>query len=253
MGKNLTLSIAAKVKALRRERKVTQAELAQYLGLSQGRLSQLEAGQGSFSAEHLLLLAKRFNVPPGSFASINQNSDAVLQNALIRLGAKHLRENEDVFPSEVQNNIHNIVREILNAPASHRVLTALACIIVENADPLLLNRLRLRLSEDRLIQRFGWLLENIAVALKKELALPLAPDVKKQYEKARFLISNLLDTSWFDASDFKKEDLLDPVVTPKSVELLKREASSISEKWKILTRVKPEDFQRNLKEASEAA
>ena len=48
------LQVARKVRELRTRLNWTQIELARKLGLSQGRLSALERGTGSFTAEQLL-------------------------------------------------------------------------------------------------------------------------------------------------------------------------------------------------------
>jgi XRE family transcriptional regulator, fatty acid utilization regulator len=60
--------ISRKVRELRTGRRRTQAELAKRLGLSQARLSEIERGQGSFSAEQLLEIFQLFNVDPSFFA-----------------------------------------------------------------------------------------------------------------------------------------------------------------------------------------
>ena len=60
--------IARKVKTLREEKRWTQAELSGRLGLSQSRLSEIERGQGSFTAEQFLTILKLFNVPVTHFA-----------------------------------------------------------------------------------------------------------------------------------------------------------------------------------------
>jgi transcriptional regulator with XRE-family HTH domain len=54
--------IARKVRELRKQRRWTQAELARRLGLSQSRLSEIERGAGSFSAEQFLTILSLFNV-----------------------------------------------------------------------------------------------------------------------------------------------------------------------------------------------
>ena len=57
------LAIASKVRDLRKARRWTQAELSKRLHLSQNRLSEIERGAGSFTAEQLLVILKLFNVP----------------------------------------------------------------------------------------------------------------------------------------------------------------------------------------------
>ena len=54
--------IARKVHDLRRGRRWTQAELARRLDLSQSRLSEVERGDGSFTAEQFLTILRLFNV-----------------------------------------------------------------------------------------------------------------------------------------------------------------------------------------------
>jgi transcriptional regulator with XRE-family HTH domain len=58
----IRLHIVDKVRALRRARRLTQAELAGKLGLSQARLSEIESGDGSFTAEQLVVILRLFNV-----------------------------------------------------------------------------------------------------------------------------------------------------------------------------------------------
>src|SRR5580658_8833730 len=87
--------VAKNARELRKERRWTQAELAKRLDLSQARLSEIEGGDGSFTAEQFLLLLKLFNVgasrfAPGAGASPGHDREAQIQNALARLGALHL-------------------------------------------------------------------------------------------------------------------------------------------------------------------
>ena len=76
------------VRELRRDRRWTQAELAGQLGLSQGRLSEIEGGKGSLTAEQFLLLLGLFNVGASRFWTAPADPEADLQNALARLGAR---------------------------------------------------------------------------------------------------------------------------------------------------------------------
>lgn len=78
--------IARKVRNLRAERHLTQAELSKVLGLSQGRYSEIERGKGSFTAEQFLELLRRFNVPASFFVTEKIDAGSSLQNALARLG-----------------------------------------------------------------------------------------------------------------------------------------------------------------------
>src|SRR5215510_11996482 len=111
--------ISNKVRDLRNERRWTQAELARRLGLSQSRLSEIERGQGSFTAEQFLTILRVLNVAVTHFASERRSSDEV-QNALARLGAAHLRESPNVLPSDRLGKTEDLIREVLVAPDSPR-------------------------------------------------------------------------------------------------------------------------------------
>ena len=83
--------IGRDVRALRRERAWTQGELAEKLGLSQSRLSEIESGGGSFTAEQFLRILTLFNVTTSRFTGGVVDREAQFQNALARLGAHQLQ------------------------------------------------------------------------------------------------------------------------------------------------------------------
>src|SRR6266567_2825625 len=105
--------IAEKVRVLRKARGWTQAELAARLSLSQARLSDIESGSGSFSAEQFLEILKLFNVGIDHFASEPREPVAELQNTLARLGAHQLQEREDVLPRKELEDVATVLYEAL--------------------------------------------------------------------------------------------------------------------------------------------
>lgn len=109
--------IAAQVRHLRTERRWTQAELAKGIGLSQARLSEVERGDGSFSAEQLLEILRLFNVTLDVFTE-RAAADDELQNALARLGATHLRTVPGALPSVRFGGARAVVREVLLSPGT---------------------------------------------------------------------------------------------------------------------------------------
>src|SRR5688572_5183840 len=156
--------IAAKVRELRQSRKWTQAELSKQLHLSQNRLSEIERGAGSFTAEQFLFLLKLFNVPASHFVDEAAEQDVRIQNALARLGAFHLQECAHVLPSEQLDDVHDVVKEAL-VYGSPSTLTALAPVLVRNADRLNLPRLLAELERAGLERRLAWVVENTLAAL----------------------------------------------------------------------------------------
>ena len=244
--------IAKKIRQLRQERQWTQKELAKLLGLSQNRLSEIEGGQGSFTAEQLLLLSKNFNVPVSDFVSIKGKADQKIQNALARLGATHLLENQASLPSEKLDQAVNLVYETLIAANSSRQIAALGPVIVNYATPPTLNKLRIRFNEAGLINRFGWLLDNVRYAINEELGERLPADWHKKYAKADLVLKNLLDFPWFklDSKDKNITDILDDTIAhPKDLKEVRSSSSNISKKWGVVSLIKPDDFVNALKEA----
>src|SRR5262249_44243414 len=136
-------------------RRWTQKELAARLEFSQSRLSEVERGAGSFTAEQFLLLLKLFNVGASHFVIGTGDPDLELQNALARLGATHLDESEDALPSERLEEVHAAIREALVSGAP-RLVAALAPVLVRNAERLNLVKLYADLERTGLQRRLGW-------------------------------------------------------------------------------------------------
>jgi len=238
--------IARKVRELRTERKWTQQELARRLDLSQSRLSELERGDGSFTAEQLLEILALFNVPATHFATHAPNHDAELQNALARHGATHLRESTDVLPSEKLEELTTLVREVLISQSS-RQLTALAPVLVSNAG--VLGILTRRLAGSGLERRFGWVLENTLVALNEDLNRT-PRGLGRQYRNALYSVETAL--SWLSEQVGQlapgPPDVLDPIASKRTRENVEAAASPISRHWGILTDVQPRDFTEALRD-----
>lgn len=245
------LGISKKIRQLRQERRWTQAAFAKLLGLSQSRLSELEHGQGSFTAEQLLVVLATFNVPIDHFAKIRKPEVDRRQNALARLGASHLMENESL-PSEQIKDALSAIREALVAADSARHIAAIAPVIVKNVNNINFNRLHVRLAELGLERRLSWALENTEEALKNELAKGLPRATAVAYARARirvrFALAEQRNSHPVGKSD--PEDILDlDIASEESKEETRQESSAISKRWRILTRIQVEDFIRALEAA----
>jgi len=242
--------IAKAVRTLRRERAWTQAELARKLGISQARLSQIESGGGSFSAEQLLLILKIFNVTPARFADGLQNRGSELQNALARMGAHHLYESEDVLPSTTVDDVVRIVAETLTQ-GDPRLTAALAPVLVSNIDRLPLSKLLLDLSRAGLERRLPWLCENVVQAINSELKTDPPRTWSKEARRAALVIDLFL-TAHTPPSDQPPAawEVLDAGIRSMKTALGVRDAASeASRKWHIITSLTPEDFVRALRDA----
>jgi transcriptional regulator with XRE-family HTH domain len=250
--------IASKVRELRRSRKWTQAELARQLQLSQNRLSELERGAGSFTAEQFLLLLKLFNVAASRFVSEPGEHDLRLQNALARLGALHLQESAQVLPSEQLEEVHDVVREAL-VDGSPRIVTALAPVLVRNAARLTLAKLYADLGRLGLERRLCWIIENTLMAL----GLVRAGSGPQYREWARIdrmeevVLHHFLQviTSHDHGGDppAVPPDILDATIrSERTLREVQSSASEISKRWGIVTSLQVEDFLQALESARAA-
>ncbi|MBL0311238.1 MAG: helix-turn-helix transcriptional regulator [Holophagaceae bacterium] len=244
--------IAGKIRALREGRRWTQADLSTKLGLSQGRFSEIERGQGSFTAEQFLEILSLFNVPVSHFAPKRTGADSELQNALARLGA-HLHERSTVLPSERLAEVGDVVREALLGAESARHTTSLAPVLVRNIDRINLNALRAQFLEYGLERRLAWLIENTLVAVRSELAGGLPSKEAMLYRRAELILNAYLANALLARSQRKPSevwDILDAqIVTEKILEEVQNSASTISRRWGIATVLQSNDFIEALKTA----
>ena len=130
----LPLAIAARVRELRHRRGLTQAALARQLGLSQNRLSEIERGGGSFSAEQFLRILRLFNVGASEFVASGHDRGLEVQNALL-----------------------------LGEP---RLVTAVAPVLVAHGARLSPSRLHADLEQLGHERRLAWVVENTLLALE---------------------------------------------------------------------------------------
>lgn len=251
--------IAKKVRELRLERHWTQTRLARLLNLSQNRLSEIENGQGSFTAEHLISILTVFNVSLDYFAKTKASAEEQLQNILERLGAAHLKGNSNILPTDRIKNVLEAVRETLATAKSPRLITALAPVIVYHADSEILNQLRYDLEESKLglIYRYGWVLRNVLDAIQNELQnTELSVELRNKYKHAERVINHLVGSSKFSLKAPKKKngDLwgIDAGInSQKTFEDVKKHSSRFSKAWGIVTRLQPKDFVEALRYARE--
>ena len=253
--RSLGLEIGARVRELRKERYWTQAQLAELLGISQNYLSVLERGKGSFTAEQFLVILGHFNVPVDFFSSRKASIGNQLQNVLARNGAAHLLERTDVIPSERLKEASDAIREALLSAESARQVTALAPVIVAQARNLNLPKIKAQLAEVGVDRRLSWVLDNTLEAISLELGRKLSPESALAYQQAQLLFRDTLRAWKAAGSDWIRkapEDILDPdIASEKSRDEVRDEASEISKRWRILTRIQVKDFVAALRAARE--
>lgn len=244
--------VVERVRQLRIERRWTQAQLARKLGFSQGRLSEIERGGGSFTAEQLIEVLRLFNVSIDTFLGAQDVEDE-LQNALARLGAAHLREAPGVVPSARVASVRAVIRETLLSPRSPRLLVALSPVVVGNLDALNLDVLHHELATIGYPTRLPWLVENVHAALSLIGAgrgrLPVA-----QWHRARVVLGDFIVRHPLPApAGVPGLDHLDTSIrTDRSLAAVNATASEISKRWGVVTALQPADFAEALREADAA-
>ena len=236
-------SVATHVRELRRGRGWTQAELAARLHLSQNRLSELERGAGSFTAEQLLVILKLFNVPVSLFGQDDEADQvATLQNALARLGALELQESDRVLPSERLEQVNDVIREAVLSRAP-RLITAIAPVLARNADRVNLHVIDDALLETGLSGRLPWVVDNTIEALTAELTGPLPRSWTQTYRRASVVLDAYRERVAARADRLELLDVLDPNIrSKKSVDEVRAQSSPIARRWRIVSGLQPTDF-----------
>jgi transcriptional regulator with XRE-family HTH domain len=223
--------------------------LAKHLDVSQSRLSDVERGQRSLSAEELLDVLRLFNVPATDFSGDARASESQMQNALERLGARHLRESSNVLPSEALKESGDVIREVLVAAESPRLIVALAAVLVAQVEQINFDRLHGQLQELGLQARLGWLLEN-TIEAATDLIIGWTPRRRLSlYQRAIALLQNALANVKGSSSVRRvrrraaKLDILDrDARSAKTVNALIANGSPISRSWNIVTAIQVADF-----------
>jgi transcriptional regulator with XRE-family HTH domain len=245
--------IGERVRELRRERHWTQEELAGRLDLSQGRYSEIERGKGSFTAEQFLSILKLFNAPLSVFDDSSVDSQTQLQNALARLGADHLKESEDVLPSERLDSVVDAIREalLLGTP---RVLTGLAPVLVRNIDEVNLGSVGSLMVQYGLERRLGWLVENTLEAVRSRIAQSPPRPRTRTYKRAEVVLQLFLDFvisnhhgRLFDYPNAPPDILDRGIRTNELLADVRAASSQPSRRWGIVTRLQPRDFEDALR------
>lgn len=67
MGKKVLLAFGLRVKELRKEKGLTQSELAEKIGLSNNFIGMIERGERNTSVDKIFKLAKAFNMTLAEF------------------------------------------------------------------------------------------------------------------------------------------------------------------------------------------
>lgn len=227
-----------------------QVELAQKLGMSQSRLSAIEAGKGSISAEQLIILMQTFNVPLSYFVATKSiDPESQLRNAIARLGGSQLKEAPNILPSERLAEINTVIIETLTGGMSSRLITSLVPVVVNYAREIHFDRILKKMSEYKLENRLLWIGDGITRTLDKRLATFVPREQSLKYRKARAILDVFFDVQ-FAIRRFRgdfSEDLLDAeIASRKTFNQIMESRDDLAKKWHIVTRITEDDFYQSL-------
>lgn len=253
-AENLKSQLGQSLKKLRKARGLKQEDLYNLLKISQPQYSKIETGRASLTAEQFLQLIKRFNLSLGDFLPPKKSDEeAALQNALIRLGANHLREIPDIIPSDKFESTNEVISYVLLTAPSARLITALGPILVKNYNKVNFNLIEERLGRSNLERRLGWIFDAIIESLDKRLGEPsISADLDFIYGRALQFFDRKRRVPEFypTLSTTKKDDDLDPDLTSsKTLESVKKKRDAVARKWGIVTRITSDDFYRAIKDS----
>lgn len=237
--------ISRQLRAFRKKRHFTQIELARFLDISQPRLSEIERGNGSLSAEQFLILLREFNLNIQDFISEKESIEQTLQNTLFRLGSTDLNTIPGL-PSERIKTINEAIIETLCDASSSRLIINLIPIIIKNSAQIDEYKLNSKLEGLGYKNRLKWIIEGSWNVLRIRLENYLPRNIQKLYRVADVRlggpvrISNALRTiGRFDIP----EDVLDADITSqKTLDAVKEKRDELAKKWKIVTRITQQDM-----------
>lgn len=252
--KNIKKAIKKGLAQLRQDRRLTQGELAQVIGLSQQRYSEIERGKGSITAEQLIFLIQRFNLPLSYFTKVKQENieEVKLQNALARLGAKHLFEAPNVLVPEKWNHPDQVIFDTLFQFREPRFISALAPVIVRNIDIINFEKIYIQLQELNRFRRLFWLIESTLSGISQRLDNFPTKAYRSSYRRAllQLVATDSLIKHRHGEIDYNREDFLDlNILSEKSVKIIEAERDDLAKKWNILTRITLQDFVNALKDS----
>jgi transcriptional regulator with XRE-family HTH domain len=222
------------------------------LQLSQSRLSEIEAGKGSFSAEQLIFMLKYFNVTLSYFEPAPPDAGDAIQKALAHYGSAHLVENPELLPSERLERLDAVIREVLLDAGSARWITGLAPVLVRNIDQVNLQKLYAQFRDYGLQNRFLWMLDNVAQAIRETLEEQQPREQAVSLQRALSALESY--RSWVNPRPWEAqegpEDTLGPgILAPETRNEIREKSSEFSRRWKILTPIQVEDFKHALRES----
>lgn len=234
----------------RHKKGVTQQSLAHILGLSQSRYSEIEQGKGSLSAEQFLIFMREFSL---SFELFNKKGGQTPLNlvklALKKWGAIHLASDESGLIHTNLYNLYATMTEVLVGYPQKDLICALAPVIIMNRDIINFDALGMKLYDIGLDGRLWWLTEAILWALRDRQKWFIPRELKDIYGESEEILTmkSKAANAFFSLRKAYPTDVLDDdIKTLRVLEKVRLERDTLASKWRLITRIRQEDFSKTL-------
>ncbi|MBX2796517.1 MAG: helix-turn-helix domain-containing protein [Myxococcales bacterium] len=228
---------------------MTQAQLSGVIGLSQPRLSQIERGNGSFTAEQLIVILALFQLDLSEFTGID-HAEIERQNALVNHGAHHLRGAAEVPATTRFARPAQLLIDILTSPQSSRFVTALGPVLVWSIDELSLPQIQVAMVQSGTPSRLGWLIDNVLSAMSS-LEEPIRREWSTRWRRADTVLDGFLRRLEIPSGNLL--DPMDPAIRSREThDAVWDAASQISRRWHVVSELTPDDFRLALENAVES-
>jgi transcriptional regulator with XRE-family HTH domain len=229
------------IRKLRVAKHWSLANLSKRLELSLSRLSEIERGQGSFTAEQLVVMLKLFNVTIAELVGADGSRDEQLYLALANLGATHLREPQ-TRASESFRSANDAIVETLLA-GDGRLIPALGPLLVKQ--PFSLNGPLSTLTSLGYAHRLAWLVDNVLASTQTFLQTQAMTSASLRLQQFQTFSGRAINKP-------SVVDVLDQTIrSARTLERVIQNGSVHSKHWNIATSITVEDFSESFRSSDD--
>lgn len=238
------------LKETRHKRGLTQNVVAQLLGLSQSRYSEVEQGRGVLSAEQFLTFMREYNLSFEPFCK--KEGQKPIQSAKLALkkwGATHLEEDEVGLIHTNLYDLYATIVEVLVGYTQKDLICSLAPVIIKNCQKINFDAMGMRLYDIGLDGRLWWLVESVIWAIRDRLKWFITREIKEMYSEAEEILTmkSKAANAFFSLRKAYPTDVMDEdIKTTRVMDKIRLERDALASKWRIITRIKQEDFSKTL-------
>lgn len=233
----------------RRERGLSQSDMAQIVELSQSRLSELEGGKGSLGGEELLFLVQEGYLD--LYDMIEQREPIDQENLQTRL-QKQLRPRQLLqkrLSFQSRQEEMDLMSEVLVCASQASMITDLVNLVVHHGQWLNFDAMAMKLYALGIDGRIWWLVEGSLWAVRHRLRWHLPAHISQIYKRANDLlvIKSKTSNQFFSLRKAAPEDILDgDLIRAELVEKTRVNRDALASRWRMITSITLQDFAQSL-------